>query len=195
MDVAMWSARCLRRRWLDVAGIVLVATLAQGAGAAADDRTKPATDVAVKAAFLHNFAKFTEWPALARGARIVFCIVGNDGIAAALVEMTRGRNIESHMLEIRQTQDGDAWPACHLLFVAEAESRRSAGGLSAVKTLPVLTVSDGKGFSQEGGIIEFYVDGVTIRFAINVDAAERSRLRISSRLLALARVVHNDRVR
>ena len=103
--------------------------------------------------------------------------------------------MELLVIDTSQTQDGDAWPACHLLFVAEAETRRSAGGLSAVKTLPVLTVSDGKGFSQEGGIIEFYVDGVTIRFAINVDAAERSRLRISSRLLALARVVHNGRVR
>ena len=65
---------------------------------------------------------------------------------------------------------------------------------AAIKTLPVLTVSDGKGFSQAGGIIELYVEGGRMRFAINVDAAERSGLRLSSRLLGLAKVVRDGHV-
>ena len=72
--------------------------------------------------------------------------------------------------------------------------RRSAGGLDAIRTLPVLTVSDGKGFSQAGGIIELYVEGGRMRFAINVDAAERSGLRLSSRLLGLAKVIRDGHV-
>ncbi len=71
---------------------------------------------------------------------------------------------------------------------------RSAGGLAEIKTLPVLTVSDGKGFSLAGGIIELYVEGGRMRFAINVDAAERSGLRLSSRLLGLAKIVRNGHV-
>ena len=47
----------------------------------------------MKAAFLYNFAKFAEWPALPSGAPIVVCIVGDDAIAAALVETVRGQNI------------------------------------------------------------------------------------------------------
>ena len=153
-----------------------------------------APDVAVKAAFLFNFAKFAEWPALPAGAPIVVCIVGDDGIAAALVDTVRGQNISGHALEVRRPQDSAAWRACHLLFIADAEARRSAGGLGAIRTLPVLTVSDGKGFSQAGGIIELYVEGGRMRFAINVDAAERSGLRLSSRLLGLAKIIRDGHV-
>jgi hypothetical protein len=64
--------------------------------------------------------------------------------------------------------------------------------LGGLRTLPVLTVSDGKGFSHASGIIELYVEAGRMRFAINVDAVERSGLRISSRLLGLAKVIRND---
>jgi hypothetical protein len=66
--------------------------------------------------------------------------------------------------------------------------------LDGIKTLPVLSVSDGKGFSQSGGIIELYVEGGRMRFAINVDAAERSGLHLSSRLLGLAKVMRSGHV-
>jgi len=86
------------------------------------------------------------------------------------------------------------WRGCQLLFIADGEARRAGGGLGGVKTLPVLTVSDSKGFSANGGIIEIYVDSGRIRFVINVDAAEHSGLRLSSRLLGLAKVIRNTHV-
>lgn len=180
--------------WLGVASIALAATLIAAPGIAADNGTDATPDVAVKAAFLYNFAKFTEWPALPAGAPIVVCIAGDDGIAAALVETVRGQNISGHTLEVRRSQDNAAWRVCHLLFIADAETRRAAGGLGAIKTLPVLTVSDGKGFSQASGIIELFVEGGKMRFAINVDAAEGSGLHLSSRLLGLAKVIRNGHV-
>lgn len=175
---------------LGVASIALAATLFAAPGIAAD----AAPDVVVKAAFLYNFAKFAEWPALPSGAPIVVCIVGDDGLAAAVVETVRGQNINGHTLEVRRPQNSVTWPVCHLLFIADAETRRSAGGLGGIKTLPVLTVSDDKGFSQADGIIELYVEGGRMRFAINVDAAERSGLHLSSRLLGLAKVIRNGHV-
>ena len=54
-------------------------------------------------------------------------------------------------------------------------------------------VSDGKGFSEASSIIELYVEGARMRFAINMDAAERSGLHLSSRLLGLAKVIRNGR--
>ncbi len=167
--------------------LVAVLVLANASQAAAQTAAEPA----LKAAFLYNFAKFAEWPALPSGAPIVVCVVGDDGIAAALGETVRGQNISGHTLAVSLPQDSATWRVCHLLFIADAETRRSAGGLGAIKTLPVLTVSDGKGFSQTAGIIELYVEGDRMRFAINVDAAERSGLRLSSRLLGLAKVVRN----
>ena len=168
--------------------------IAPGAITAVGAQTPTASDVAVKAAFLYNFAKFAEWPALGANAPLIVCVLGDDGIAAALVDTMRGKRINGHALEVWRPQEAATWQTCSVLFVADAEMRRSAAGLSTVKTLPVLTVSDGKGFSQSGGIIELYVEGGRMRFAINVDAAERSRLRLSSRLLGLAKVVRDNHV-
>jgi len=181
-------------RWLGVASVALAATLIAAPGIAAGNATDAVPDVAVKAAFLYNFAKFTEWPALPAGAPIVVCIVGDDGIAAALVVTVREQNISGHTLEVWRPQESATWRGCHLLFLADAETRRSAGGLGAIKTLPILTISDGKGFSQAGGIIELFVENARMRFAINVDAAERSGLHLSSRLLGLAKVIRDGHV-
>jgi hypothetical protein len=192
MDVPVRSTLGHRGRRLGVASLALAMALIAAPGMGADRSTNVVTDVAVKAAFLYNFAKFTEWPALPSGAPIVLCVVGDEGIAVALVETVRDQNINGHLLEVRRAQDSATWRNCHLLFIPDAEAQRSASGLGEIKTLPVLTVSDAKSFSQANGIIELYVDSGRMRFAINIEAAERSGLRLSSRLLGLARVTRNS---
>jgi hypothetical protein len=151
-------------------------------------------DAALKAAFLFNFAKFTDWPALAAAVPIAVCVVGDDDIAEAFVETVRGQLVSGHKLELSRPPGSAEWRACHLLFIGDGELRRSVAGLDAIRTLPVLTVSDGKGFAQSAGIIELYPEGGKMRFAINVEAAERSGVRISSRLLGLARIVRSEHV-
>ena len=180
--------------WLGLASIALAAAIYAPPGIAASDGTDPARNVAVTAAFLYNFAKFAEWPALSAGAPIALCVVGDDRIAAAAAGTVRGQNINGHTLDVSKPHDSAKWRACHLLFITDAETRRLAGGLDGIKALPVLTVSDGMGFSLTGGIIELYVEGGRMRFAINLDAADRAGLRLSSRLLGLARVIRNGHV-
>ena len=180
--------------WSGVARIALATMFITMPGIRTVSGADVAPDVAVKAAFLYNFAKFVDWPALPAGAPIVVCVVGHDGIAAALVETVRGQNISGHRLDVRVLQDSARWRACQLLFIADAETRRSPGGLDEIRTLPVLTVSDGKDFAVAGGIIELYVEAGRMRFAINLDAADRSGLRLSSRLLGLAKVIRDSHV-
>jgi uncharacterized protein DUF4154 len=185
----MPTSRC-RGRWLVVAvATMLVAATGLAAGNVADD----APDVAVKAALLYNFAKFAEWPALAPDAPIIVCIVGDDNVAAAFTRTVSGKSISGHRLEALALPDLSAWTDCKMLFVADTKLGRATGGLGVIKTLPILTVSDGKGFAQDGGIIELYVQSAQMRFAINVDAAETSGLRLSSRLLGLAKIIRNTR--
>jgi hypothetical protein len=150
-----------------------------------------ASEVPVKAAFIFNFTKFTEWPALPSSAAIVVCVTGDDAVAAALVQTIGRQTISGHAVEVRSAQDRAMWRGCHVLFIAGATLRRGAGGLGEITGLPVLTVSDSSGFSREGGIIELYVEDQRMRFAINVDAAERAGLRLSSHLLQLARIVRD----
>ena len=179
---------------LGFAGIALAATLIGAPGLSANYDADVAPDVAVKAALIFNFAKFAEWPALPVGAPLALCVVGDNGIAEALTETVRGQNISGHRLEVSQPQDSADWRICHVLFIADAETRRSANGLGEIRHVPVLTVSDGKGFARAGGIIELYVEGGRMRFAINVEAAERSGLHLSSRLLGLARITRDGHV-
>ena len=154
-------------------------------GLAGDSRADTASDVAVKAALLFNFAKFTIWPSLGAGAPILFCIAGSAGIAAAFTETVRGQTIEGHPLNLGASQDRAVWPTCNVLFISETEFRRTSAGLEQVAKLPVLTVSDSSGFATGAGIIELYLENGRMRFAINVDAAEGSGLHLSSRLLGL----------
>jgi hypothetical protein len=163
--------------------LLLTPAVARGQAAAA-------SDVAVKAAFIFNFAKFTEWPALPPAAPINICIAGDEPMAVALAQTVREQKIGGHGLAVVRPVDSTAWPDCQVLFIA-ANATVSAAVLDALRPLPVLTVSDRKGFSQTGGVIELYLEAGRMRFAINVDAAEDAGLRLSSRLLALARVVRS----
>ena len=180
---------------LGVTSLVLAATLLTAApGIVAGQAIDVAPDTAVKAAFLYNFAKFTVWPALPPAALIAVCVIGDDAIAAALVETVRGQKISGHTLNVLRPRDSATWGTCHVLFLTGADARRSAEALDAIKKLAVLTVSDGEGFARGGGVIELYVEGGRMRFSINVDAAEQSRLRLSSWLLALAKIIRNGGV-
>jgi hypothetical protein len=189
------SALGFRSPWIGVARITLAAALLAPPGVAAGTGADVASDVAIKAAFLYNFAKFSEWPAPPAGAPLVLCVAGDDGIAAALVETVRGQTISGHGLEVRRSQDSARWRVCHLLFIASTETEHYAGGLSEIKMLPVLTVSDGPRFAQAGGMIELFVEGGRMRFAINMDAVERSGLHLSSRLLGLAKIIRDGQSR
>jgi hypothetical protein len=189
MDVLTMSSVRSPGGPLPLACLAIVAAFIAAPGAAA--RTSADASSVVKAAFLYNFAKYTEWPALPSGAPIVACVVGDDGIASSLVDTVRGQKISGHAIEVRRGQGSATWPVCHLLFIADTETKRSAGGLSGIRTLPVLTVSDGRSFAEAGGIIELYVEGGLMHFAINLDAADRAGLRLSSRLLGLAKIVRN----
>jgi hypothetical protein len=174
-----------------VAGVAALVLALLGAAGAARAAAADAPDISVKAAFLYNFAKFAEWPALPAAAPIVVCIVGDDGIAAAFAETVRGQNISGHALELSRSRDSTAWRGCHLLFVADRESKQFTTAKGGIKGQPVLTVSDGKGFTQAGGVIELFIEDGRMRFAINLDALEQTGVRLSSRLLGLAKVVRN----
>jgi len=172
--------------------LVLVTLVTSAAGVCAATSSADEQDVSVKAAFLVNFAKFTTWPAIKADAPVAICVVGDDALFTVLVDTARGQSAGDHPIEVRRAADRSTWPACQILFVGAGEVRRASEVVTAVRTAPILTVSDAGGFAQ-AGIIELYVQERKVRFAINVDAVGRSGLHLSSRLLALARIVRDDR--
>lgn len=185
------SRRSSRRGGLGLLALAVAACLLGPPGSAAAHE-QAASDVAVKAAFLFNFAKFTEWPALAPGAPIVLCVVGDDEVAASLVTTIGGRAINGHALEVWRPEASSSWRVCGLLFISRGEMSRAAGRWNDVKGRPVLTVSDSAGFARAGGHIELFIEAEHMRFAVNVEAIGHAGLRVSSRLLGLARVARNE---
>ncbi len=146
---------------------------------------------ALKAVFLFNFAKFTEWPAdvLKPGAPLLLCVAGDPRVTKSLEEATGGRDIGGHPLTARNVDVEGSVESCHLLYVATLDARRTDELMQRVKGKPVLTVSESGTFAQRGGIANLFVEDGRMRFAVNVDSVERSKLRLSSRLLNLAKIV------
>ena len=152
----------------------------------------------VKAAFLYNFAKFVEWPSEAFKTPhdpIVVCVLGRDPFGSALQELIHGKSIEGRAVAFRQVADAPAASACQILFVCSSESKRFRALYGNLKPEGILTVGEAQGFAENGGVINFKLDGGRVRFEINVDAAQHEQLRISAKLLSLAQIVRTEKPR
>jgi hypothetical protein len=178
-----------RRRW-SVAALASILIGCATVGVA----TQTASPAALKAAFLYNFAKFTEWPAdaLPPGAPLVLCIGDDPTVAKALEEATAGREVEGHALVVRKVELDGPVRSCHLLYVDGLDASRGSRLIETLKGAPVLAVTDFATFATMGGTTNFFVEDGHIRFAVNLDAVQRTKLRLSSRLLTLAKIVEED---
>lgn len=141
----------------------------------------------VKAAFLYNFVKFVEWPPRSAPAPVpvTICVAGRNPFGTVLADTVRGEVVARRTLDARVIDAPD--DVCDVLFIPAGVS--ASPYLRAVRGAPVLTVGEVPGFIEQGGLVRFYLDGGTVRFEINREGAERGGLRISSRLLQLARLV------
>lgn len=144
----------------------------------------------IKAAFIYNFAKFVEWPREDAGntGPITIAVVGKDPFGEAL-DLLKEKTIGTRKIEVKRFTRVDDIAKCHILFVSASENHRLSHILKITEKWHALTVGDVTGFARSGGIINFTVIGDKVRFEINVDAAHRAGLKISSQLLKLATIV------
>ncbi|MGD1073096.1 MAG: YfiR family protein [Bryobacteraceae bacterium] len=167
----------------------LIPALILTLGLTAAGNERPPDEYRVKAAFLFNFAKFVEWPPEAfadPNEALVVCVLGEDPFGHALDELAMGKRIEGRVLAIRRISDAHLAKGCRMLFVSSSEHKRVLSVLDSLGEPGVLTVGESDSATSEGMIISFTLENGKVRFAINVAAAEREKLRLSSRLLSLA---------
>ncbi len=141
----------------------------------------------VKAGFLYNFARFTQWPA-AKSGPFDLCILGWDPFGAVLTPY-EGRDVSGREVRLRRRVGLDEAASCDLLYIAPSEARRLVPILRAVAGLPVLTVSDIDGFTDVGGMIELLSVDDRIRFDVNLDSVGLARLHFNANMLQAARRV------
>jgi hypothetical protein len=148
----------------------------------------------VKAAFVYNFAKFVEWPdeATSPAAPIVVGVIGDPQLAAQLAETLNNKSVRGHAFKVHHFSAPEQLSLCHILFVASGDKLTVRQALHVAQDSPTLTIGDIPGFSDWGGIIELVLEDNKYRFEVNAAAAHRGGLKVSSRLLHLARAVKGN---
>lgn len=145
----------------------------------------------IEAAFIYNFIDFVTWPNHAvRHGDFTIGILGTDPFGSAFTPV-EGSDVLGQTLRIKKSDRLDDLLECRILFVSSSETARTTGILHQIRNQPILTVSDMDRFTQLGGMIQFYVTDVDgrlkVRFDINKERVDASGLKMSFKLLSLAR--------
>lgn len=161
------------------AALLLVLTLGHAAAIA----QAVSQEYRVKAAYLYNFLKFVEWPDEGQ-APLTICVAGRNPFGTVLHDLVRDQVVSNRPIAARIILEPEA--GCHIVFVPNGAATDAY--LRAARGQSTFTVGESNTFLQQGGIANFYVERGSVRFEIDAAAAERARIRISSRLLQLARI-------
>jgi hypothetical protein len=186
---AGWGVIC---RICFLIGVVHL-SLATGISTAGAEEAMP-TDFQVKAAFLINFPKYVDWPAnvfAETNSPITVAIFGDENVANEVQNMIgSGRTISGHPVMLKRiTKEEEIDRDCHILFIGSAERQRIPSILEKIRDEKILTVSESDDFLEKNGIINLARQGRKIRLQVNLIAAGKAQLKISSRLLVAADVV------
>jgi hypothetical protein len=158
-------------------------------------QTSAPSEYELKAAFLFNFAKFVEWPPRAFAnpqSAFLICVLGPDPFGSALDDALLRHSIQGRavaLLRMKRTAD---IVGCQILFVTARERNRLPEITAKLRGQYVLVIGETDDFAVSGGVIQFAIEQNHIRFLINTDAADRSGLKFSSKLLALATIVRDS---
>lgn len=177
-------ARCRVRALVILAGVFSVPVCLAQPSAAAES--------AIKAAFLYKFSDYIQWPPQVLSdphAPIVFGVLDADQVAANLRQVVAGHQVNGHPIVVRKLQPGDPLSDLQVLFVGEGAGDDTNGVLGKSVNLPVLTVTESGDWNGSDSIINFVVVGDKVRFDVSLKSATRSKLKISTRLLSVARHV------
>jgi hypothetical protein len=145
------------------------------------------TESQVKAAYLYNFGKFVRWQDQSPStASIQICVLGKDPFGTVLDSTVAGESIEGRKIIVKRVVKVQDAATCNILYISSSEESRLGFILSSVQHFAPLTVSDIPNFVERGGMIEFVQQQGKIRFEVNLLAAERSHVSLSSELLKVA---------
>lgn len=150
------------------------------------------SDAELKAAFVYNFTRFVDWPAdvlATTPGSLNVCLLGPRDAFFDAIQDLGGKATKDRSLGVRAVTRGESMKHCQVLVVAESEADQFESVLKRLEGLPVLTVNGSARFLDAGGMIGLAMDGGKLRFDVNLAAARRANLVLSSNLLRLAREV------
>jgi len=177
-------AAVLARGLLCVAAILATPLHGQG----------PATEYALKAAFLYHVPQFITWPAamLENTDALSICVARPDPFGGTLEELTAGEAIDGRALQVREVARTADLDGCHLLFVSAEAGARGRALLARAAESPIVTIGESPDFLDEGGLLRLRLEGRRLAFEVDVIGARQHGLELSSQLLRLAAGVRQD---
>lgn len=149
----------------------------------------------VKAAYLYKFSGFVDWPDTVFSsdkAPFLIGVLGDDPFQSILDKTIEGKKAKDHPVAAKRSNIPSDLKECHIVFISASEKNRIESIIAEFATEPVLTVSDSEDFVKQGGVIGLVNIDDKIRFEVNLDAAKKAGLKISSQLLDVARVILSD---
>jgi hypothetical protein len=155
-------------------------------------RAGGASEEQVKAAYLFNFARFVEWPDSAfasSGSPIVIGVIGDESFAGILDKTIAGKRVGDRAVRVEHHSGPETALRSHILFVQSKEVSLLSEVADVMRGRAVFTVADDENFAAHGGVANFFRMDKKVRFAINESAARSAGLKVSSRLLRLAKVL------
>lgn len=173
------------RKWRQLAtGLI---TLLGCAVCAAPAWAEPASEQAVKAGFIFNFVKFTQWGPGRDNSNepLQICTPGSQPLDGQFSRLN-GRSLGTRAIEIRANVAAGDWHDCEVLFISEADAGRVDSILRTLGNAPVLTVGDFTGFVRAGGMIGLRMEDTRVKFDVNLASAQRAGLLLNSQMLKLA---------
>lgn len=148
----------------------------------------------VMAAFLYNFARYVEWPKAAfdlEDMPVKICMLNSRAFGEVVSQTVSGKSVGEREVVVAQTSSLRDLAGCHILFVGSDDFANQAETIAALRDRSIFSVSDREGFASAGGIANFFRADNRVRFEINPAAAQKAGLKVSSKLLRLAKLVNS----
>ena len=148
-----------------------------------------ASEQSIKAAYLYKFTDYVEWPSDVLDDPAVPLTIGvlaDDVLARELETMTRGRVAHGRSIVVRRVAPRDPLEGMHVLFVGSAGTADLPYLTTAARQYAILVVTESGNALELGSVINFRPMDQRIRFEVSLDSADRSGLKLSARLLAVA---------
>jgi hypothetical protein len=189
--IDLLPARSALGRRLAVLALLML-FLVGGIASAMAQTELQAPEYRVKAAFVYKFGDYIEWPADAfadSSSPLVIGVVGADALADELARIANGRTVGGRPVAVKKLKYGEPLSGLQVIFIGSSNSEQLAAVLDASKGRPALTITESEDGLRLGSAINFVVVSDKVRFDVALPSAETNRLKISSRLLAVARKV------
>ena len=186
---SVMSISKLKRHFIAI--LLTINFIFMGIAAIPESFSQDITDDEIKAALVFKFPVYVRWPGGAMNAKIdyfEFRVMGNCRLSDLLSQFD-GENVMGKTIRVKRLSNIEALGNCHMLFISSSEKSNLPAIFKAIKGKPILTVGDMKGFARNGGIINFILKKDSVHFEIDPESGKRAGLKISSKLLRLAKIV------